>query len=81
MITNSIGYECILSMTKFNNFSSIYGMPGNTGYGRRSYKFDLEQHNKIMAELQTFVMDIVGQDNCHLAYNELKSSIKLVNVL
>lgn len=54
-----------------NNFSSVYGMPGNTGYGRRSYKFDIEQYYKVLEELQTFVKDIVGQDNCHLAYNNV----------
>jgi hypothetical protein len=57
-------------------YASAYGMPGvpygNTGYGyRRNYQFDNEQYQKLMTELQTFVKDIVGQDNCHLAYNNV----------
>lgn len=53
-----------------NNFRSVYGMSGNTGYGR-SYKFNNEQYYALMKELQTFVMNIVGEDNCHLAYNNV----------
>lgn len=53
-------------------YASAYGMPGggNTGY-RRNYQFDNERYNKLMTELQTFVMNIVGEDNCHLAYNNV----------
>ncbi len=55
-------------------YASAYGMPGvpygNTGY-RRNYQFDNEQYQKLMTELQTFVKNIVGEDECHLAYNNV----------
>lgn len=61
-------------------FRSVYGMPGvpygNKGYQRhstilRNYQLDNENYFKLIAELQTFVKNIVGEDNCHLAYNNV----------
>lgn len=53
-------------------YASAYGMPagGNTGY-RRNYQFDNDRYNELMAELQTFVKNIVGEDDCYLAYNNV----------
>ena len=43
---------------------------GNTGY-RRNYQLDNENYFKLIAELQNFVLNIVGEENCHLAYNNV----------